>query len=161
MVDRRNQMDSHQVNSSCFGWIHGIRWHWIVIHLACVAAFLVQIGSVLEGYMVPTLVNSQVEQKVLEDMEFPLIFMVCLKPGFNHTAIEEAGYDTKYGVLDYFKGKSKFNSSVYGWAGHTQDSGTQGSVGDILKRVLLRNKESALKKLQAYTRTKRGRYIIT
>ena len=42
--------------------------------------------------------------------------------GFNASAIREAGYghkSRKNDVANYFFGRSTFNSSVVGWAGHT------------------------------------------
>ena len=37
--------------------------------------------------------------------------------------------------MRYFLGQNKFNYIVLGWAGHSEDSGTIGTVGEILARV--------------------------
>ena len=50
--------------------------------------------------------------------DFPLLTRVCVRPGFDMAALREAGYNS---TDSYFTGKSRFNSSVIGWAGHTKD----------------------------------------
>ena len=46
--------------------------------------------------------------------------------------MNEVGYEDTW---RYFLGQSKFNQAVFGWAGHTEDSGTIGTVSEILARV--------------------------
>ena len=48
------------------------------------------------------------------------------------TALREAGY---FNVVEYFAGKSKFNGSVIGWAGHTEDGKVVGKVEEVFDRV--------------------------
>ena len=50
--------------------------------------------------------------------DFPLLARVCVRPGLDMLALREAGYNS---TDSYFTGKSRFNSSVIGWAGHTKD----------------------------------------
>ena len=83
-----------------------------------------------------------------------MIFKICVKPGFNSTALEEAGYDTKYGLFRYFLGRSKFNRSTYGWGGHTSSSEVKGGVKDVLRQVFPHKVETVLKALRFYTQTK-------
>jgi hypothetical protein len=59
----------------------------------------------------------------LGDSEFPIIFKIWANPAFNMTALSEEGYDTESGgIYDYFLGQSKYNRSLYGWAGHSNGS---------------------------------------
>jgi hypothetical protein len=109
-----------------------VQWHWVILTLACTTALLVQLGLVIRGYVAPTLTNTRVEQQDLKDMDFPLIFKICVDPGFDQTAIFEAGYRNTW---EYFIGRNRFNSSIVGWAGHTNTSGVQGSVQEILSRI--------------------------
>ena len=116
-----------------------MKWHWIVVHVVCVVACFLQMGSVMEGYIHPTLTNTVVEEKNLKDINFPLIFKICVQPGFNDTAVIEAGYNS---TLDYFFGQSAYNSSLYGWAGHTDTSEQLGGVAELLSRISPHTKES-------------------
>jgi hypothetical protein len=110
-----------------------MKWIWL-LHLLCAAALLVQLGSVLwNGYIRPSVTNTVVEEIKLEDMDLPVVFKICITPGFNLTAIKEMGYER--GVYDYFEGRSKYNETILGWAGHTNTSGVQGSVAEVLSRV--------------------------
>jgi hypothetical protein len=73
-----------------------------------------------------------VEEMNWKDMDVPVVLKICVAPGFNMTAIKEMGYDNVY---RYFEGISKYNKTILGWAGHTNTSGVQGSVAEVLKRV--------------------------
>jgi hypothetical protein len=115
-------------------------WHFLFVTLPCSVAFAVQLWNVLSsGYISPTLTNTVVEQRDLHHMDFPLVFKICIKPGFNVTAVREMGYKTIY---YYFTGTSWYNDSVVGWAGHTRAGGVQGSVEEVLTRVRTHSLES-------------------
>jgi hypothetical protein len=103
------------------------------VNFACAAALLVQLGFVLwDGYIRPSLTNTVVKEVDLKDIDFPVDLKICASPGFNSGALWKAGYrDTG----DYFGGVSKYNRSLLGWAGHTDTSGVQGSVAEVLGRV--------------------------
>ena len=60
--------------------------------------------------------------------DFPLLTRVCIRPGFDMPALWRAGYHSTDG---FFSGKSRFNSSVIGWAGHTEDGEVVGKVEDL------------------------------
>ena len=68
----------------------------------------------------------------LEHIEFPLLIKICMVPGFNEAAIREAGYNESW---YYLYGQSKFNGSIFGWAGHNNQSEILGGVEEIFKRV--------------------------
>jgi hypothetical protein len=106
---------------------------WLLVHFACTAALLVQLGFVFwNGYIRPSVTNTVVEERDLQDMDLPVIFRICILPGFNDTALEEEGYGS---ITKYFKGESKYNHSLLGWAGHTNTSGVRGGVAEVLARV--------------------------
>ena len=63
-------------------------------------------------------VLTEIEWAKLSEIEFPLIFKVCMKPGFDDQALNDMGYANN---MAYFTGQSRFNSSIFGWAGHTPD----------------------------------------
>ena len=129
------------------------KWPWLLVHLICGLALLIQLKSVFIDYMEPTVFNVVVEERDLHDMDFPLVFKICVKPGFNNTALEEAGYYTTFGPLDYFIGRSKYNRSNFGWAGHTATSGVEATVVDILNRVSLHSVDRVIKKAEILTKS--------
>ena len=76
--------------------------------------------------------NPDITEVQLKDLTFPIIFKICMKPGFKTTALKEEGYA---GISEYFLGQSRFNNSLYGWAGNTNMSNTRDTMEDIYKRV--------------------------
>ena len=69
-------------------------------------------------------VSHRVEKK-LDEIQFPVLFKICIKPAFNLKELQNAGY---HSIWDYFTGQSRYDKSVYGWAGHTKDGKVYGSV---------------------------------
>ena len=53
----------------------------------------------------------------LDEIEFPVLFKVCITPAFKIEKIIESGYSNLY---MYFMGKSRFGK-IYGWAGHREN----------------------------------------
>ena len=97
--------------------------------------FVLFFGDIFSrSFVVPDLMNTDSSEIDLKDMKFPLDIKICPQPGFNKTAIGEAGYDEK-SWWSYFKGVGRFNSSIVGWAGHTRDGGVQGSVEDVYHKI--------------------------
>ena len=105
---------------------------WICANITATAFLTAQLGHVLEGFFKPTITRTWEEEVLLKDMDFPLVAKICIIPGFNQTALYGVGYD---GTVNYFVGQSRFNYSLYGWAGHTEDHGIVGSVEEILELV--------------------------
>ena len=98
-----------------------IKTLWILANFVCTAILTVQLGHVLEGYIKPTITRTWEEEVPLQDIDFPVVIKICVVPGFNQTVLRELGY---YDTWSFFLGQSMFNDSVFGWAGHTEDSGT-------------------------------------
>ena len=88
---------------------------WNTIQYGCAFAFLIQMCIFLYDQAHPTLTETNLEERKLEELDFPVIFKLCFQNSFNLEKIVNAGYSS---VSNYFKGKSRFNSSVFGWAGH-------------------------------------------
>ena len=113
---------------------------WLVLHAGCTLAFLVQMVTLTRSLLNPsqTISHTSIENVTVED--FPVIFKVCIKPGFDDEALQEAGYESTF---EYFLGKSRYNQSLYGWAGHTEEGGVVTNVeGEI---ILLHREQSQLK----------------
>ena len=91
-----------------------LQWSWI-LHISCSLAVTIQLVSLIQSHISPQSTNSENEEVNIQKMEFPLLFKICVQPSFNNSAAEELGYD---GFWNYFSGMSRFNKSIFGWAGH-------------------------------------------
>ena len=134
-----------------------IQHHFLLANIACFIAFTVQFGNVFVGNIWPQHTNTHMEEKKLLDIDFPVIFKICVRPGFNSTAFWELGY--KRTPWQFFTGRSRFNSSIYGWAGHTNQSGVQGTVQEVVDRVRMHKVKDVLKKIILSTVTHEGIFI--
>ena len=126
-----------------------IKTLWILINITCAGILAVQLVHVLTGYLKPTITKTWEKEMPLQDMDFPLVIKVCVNPGLNQTALKEIGYKDTW---DYFLGRSSFNSSVYGWAGHTKNSGNIKSVKEISEHVSDFEIEKIFSYITVYTR---------
>ena len=91
----------------------------------CLVAFLYQLGALVYSYANPNQTITKIEKKNLNEMKFPVIFKICIKPGFDAEELLRAGYKQ---AARYFVGESRYNKTLVGWAGHTEEGGI---VGDI------------------------------
>ena len=68
----------------------------------------------------PAQTVTRIEKVNFDELEFSVLFKVCFKPAFHSKKLEENCYGD---IWRYFKGESKYNRSISGWAGHTTDGG--------------------------------------
>ena len=122
---------------------------WVLANLVCTAILAIQLANVLEGFIKPTITRTWEEELPLEDMEFPVVIKICVIPGLNETELHGVGYRNAYA---YFVGQSRFNKSVFGWAGHTQDSRTFGNVEEIIQKVTTYGIENIFTQIYVWTR---------
>ena len=88
--------------------------------------FLVHISSIGYHTLYPEVPEIVVSKKNLNEIDFPITFRICaydLKDTVSR--YKSFGY-AHYG--DYFRGRSMFNDTVYGWAGHAQNGSVLGNV---------------------------------
>ena len=109
-----------------------MKHHWKILNLLCCFAFIWQLYGIMDDWIHPSRKTTDIMENKLEDLEFPIVFKVCLKPGFNITALKEEGYSS---IPGYFTGQSRYNSSIYGWAGHINNSQSKSTVEDVYKKV--------------------------
>jgi hypothetical protein len=102
--------------------------------LGFAVVFLVQLCSLVHSALYPTELYTTMRKEPLTRENFPLTFKLCVTPGFNETALYEAGYDSAY---HYNMGWSRFNGTFGGWAGHTLDGGTLNATGNSYGRIQL------------------------
>ena len=98
------------------------------------------------GFFAPTMTNTQVETKPLQGRDFPLIFKICPQPGFRAKDVfKENGYKTAF---NYFYGRSMFNKTIYGWAGHKNDSSGPLSTAEMVySKVSMFSPEDIIQKI--------------
>ena len=108
---------------------------WFVVNITCVLAALTQLFFIMMGFINPNQLNTDTSELALQDIDFPLDIKICAEPAFDENAIAQAGYGNQWGQYEYFTGRSRFNSSIYGWGGHTDDAGMVGSVEEVLDKV--------------------------
>ena len=87
-----------------------------LINFACLVIFIVQALQLVIQYRNPEFTTTSVEYRRLEDIEFPILFKVCLNPGFSSEKLSQHGYSD---LVGYFHGKHSKISSVIGWTGHS------------------------------------------
>ena len=87
--------------------------------------------------------NTREETKTLQGRDFPLVFKICNQPSFRKPSVfQDAGYKSSY---HYFLGQSRYNSSIYGWAGHSKNtSGPQSTVKIVYDKVSTTTPENVI-----------------
>ena len=70
--------------------------------LFCFSVFSIQLFNLLKSWVFPTTTNTYVEEIPLENMDFPLEIILCVKPGLNTTALRSLGY-CEWEILGAFK----------------------------------------------------------
>ena len=95
----------------------------IVLNIILIIVCFVHITINLINYLNPVVPNVRHYEKDIGDMEFPLDIKLCLS--INDSMFHSLGYFDSY---ELFLGKSKFNKTIFGWSGHTEDGSTLASV---------------------------------
>ena len=107
--------------------------YWKILRNLFCFCFTWQLYGIIYEWIHPSQQTTDIREMKLINMDFPVIFKICINPSFNQAAIREEGYA---GVKTYFRGRSRFNSSIYGWAGHTNTSEPRDTVDNIYKKIL-------------------------
>ena len=94
----------------------------LLLQVSCYVGFLIQIILLAVEEIKPSQTETSLNEIRLEDIEFPVVFKLCFKDNMDLDKLRDSGYET---IFRYFEGKSKFNNSTYGWAGHEKD----GNIG--------------------------------
>ena len=96
-----------------------------LVRFVCLVAFLTQTTMLIESMMNPQETLIGTHKVGFEKIEFPLIFKICIKPGFNDTELRKLGYLNGF---TYLMGVSRYNHSHFGWAGHTPEGAVVSNV---------------------------------
>ena len=82
----------------------------------------------LNGYYIlhPSLPEIKITNRFLEDIEFPLSLKLCVSEISNsYQRYSSLGYKHDF---HFFEGRSAYNKSLFGWAGHTKEGSTMGEI---------------------------------
>ena len=99
---------------------------YMLLNVLCFFVFIIHISFLGYKSLYPDVPEIIVYKKDLSDISFPLLFRICLfETEYKLIRFKRYGYQN---ATDFFKGKSGYNSSIFGWAGHMENGSTYGSV---------------------------------
>ena len=111
-----------------------IKTLYMLLNVLFFIFFIIHVSNIGYQSMYPAVPEIVVYKKELSEIEFPLLFRICLFEHQNKTdRFQKYGYND---VVDYFNGVSKFNRSMLGWAGHAENGTTLGSVAGKFGNLL-------------------------
>merc|ERR1712032_25000 len=87
------------------------------------------------GYdiLYPEVPEIVINKRSLNDIDFPMTFRICAFELFDTVSrYQSFGYET---YQEFFRGRSLFNNTLYGWAGHDEMGSILGNVEDVLDGV--------------------------
>ena len=97
-----------------------------IIHTTFITVFLVHVTIVVVSIFNPEIPDVESSQRDLEDIEFPISFRICIHhleaPTIKNQIFKDAGYKNYYA---FFKGRSLYNKSHYGFLGHLENGSTK------------------------------------
>ena len=99
--------------------IVNVKKYWIWIHAGFITAFLIQSFCIVYNLLNPSQTTTNREEKEMEQL--PILFKICVKPGFDSDTAKAVGYSSIY---KYFLGESMYDNRVYGWKGHYNETKT-------------------------------------
>ena len=88
--------------------------------VVCVAHIL----SIFDSILNPDLPELKIIDKDLKDIKFPFLFRICVDD-LSMKKYKRMGYNNDW---EYFLGRSKYNGTIFGWNGHTENGSKIGSV---------------------------------
>ena len=96
-----------------------------ILNALLIITCLVHIGFIGYNILYPELPTIHVYDKELRNIRFPISFRVCAEEAKQVIDYEKYGYHDQ---LEYFRGRSKYNKTIIGWAGHSENGSTIGTV---------------------------------
>ena len=122
-----------------------------IINLILFVCCVTHVSILLEQEIQPEFTDSKVYQRKLQEIEFPLVFKLCLSSGvYFEEHYKRYGYENQYG---FYQGISLYNSSFVGWNGHTENGSTMGQVQDIVGNLSM-DWNDFIEEIELYTITK-------
>ena len=100
--------------------------------------FLMHISSIGYHTLYPELPDIVVSKKNLNEIDFPMTFRIC---AFELNDTDTVSRYQSFGYADYvdfFRGRSMFNDTLYRWAGHDKYGSVLGNVeGEMLNEIFV------------------------
>ena len=100
-----------------------------MVNFVLVIMCFLHIAILIYEELHPNLPLIEYFEKNLDEIEFPLSFKFCIFETKNkkndRNRFSQFGYTDNAG---FFMGRSKYNKSIIGWGGHTENGATLGSV---------------------------------
>ena len=103
-----------------------------IAFLFCFSVFSIQLFNLLKSWVSPTTTNTYVEEMPLENMNFPLDIILCVRPGMKIEALGDLGYSD---ATSFSMGASMFNQSLVGWGGHDDKGKGLKSAKEVINLV--------------------------
>ena len=101
---------------------HITRFVNIILTMSCIF----HVGNIINNILNPDLPEISVYKKELNEIDFPLSFLICIDQLQNDTSkYVEVGYKN---VWKFYKGESMYNASITGWRGHTENGSKYDTV---------------------------------
>ena len=97
-----------------------------LFYIILTTSFLVHILFIAQNEFYPTLPETRQYKKLLKVIDFPLKFQVCAFQVNDDTQMYQSfGYKD---IINFFRGRSLYNSSLIGWGGHAENQTKIASV---------------------------------
>ena len=97
-----------------------------VVKMTFTIIFITHTSLIALKIRYPDVADLKVSKRHLKDIEFPLNFKLCFHDIENsRSRYQKYGFNYDY---DFYRGKSMFNGSVFGWNGHNEFGLTLGPV---------------------------------
>ena len=104
------------------------------IHVVTILGFLTHVLVFTYHELFPQKTSSRLEERKLDDIEFPILFKICLNPAFDLQKLKNVGYSS---LWRYFAGISdRASGKTYGWAGTNEDGTKYATVAGIIVCLL-------------------------
>ena len=124
-----DQLIKNNPTRICSQFMKAISGYRQILTLAFSVIFLIQLGHLTSKYVEPTELNTVMEIVKKDQLEFPLLFQFCLRPGFNMTELKKHGYIN----LDfYFWGTTDWTDEDVGWGGINGSLTPEGNALSLL-----------------------------
>ena len=106
-----------------------VKYVSLMVNFVLVIMCLSHIAILIYGEFHPNLPQIEYFEKNLDEIEFPLSFKFCIfetkDKKNNKNRFNQFGYEDN---VNFFMGFSKYNKSIIGWGGHTENGSTLASV---------------------------------
>ena len=94
-----------------------------IVHIVFTIAFIVHISIVVFSIFNPEIPDVETSEKHLKDIAFPFSFRLCVhKLVDTNKKYWDSGY---YNYYAFYKGRSLYNKSLYGFSGHLTNGSTK------------------------------------